>query len=358
MKDRDALGRDPFREARRPFRAEVEEAECRSVAERPEETRDGAAEAARLDEAQPVFRPDRERVRIAPDVVENVAVRVDDALGTAGRSGRVEDVRAVLGRDGEARAGVGGRRERVLDGEEVATVSGKLRGERAMSSIGEEESGARLRQRLLEARARVRAVERHVELARLESPENRRDERRALGEQERDRLFVFRRAPLAQDRVGDAVGRRVDFAVAPAPIAGPHGRPAGRLGHPRLEPGGERLLDLLPRELAESGARTDQASAGVRGPVVCELAGFRSLHGLRRERPPRVAPRRPFSGFRFQVIFSGRLLASLSGRLASLSAPPGGWTASPCGRPSSPSASPCGRLSSPCASPRPSRSGP
>ena len=98
----------------------------------------------------------------------------------------------------------------------------------------------------------MRGIERHVELARLEGAEDRGDEPRALREQERHRLLVLA-APLA-DRAGDAVGARVQLSIGELLVAGPHGQPVGWSRDLRLEPRGERLLDLAPLERTKAGA--------------------------------------------------------------------------------------------------------
>ena len=184
--------------------------------------------------------------RVPQDVVEHVAVRVDDALRGAGRSGREVDVRDGVRWDVDRGRRMSRPPQEVVDEERRSPRPGHRRGDGRGPPVGEDEASAHGVRHLAQPRRRVRRVERDVGLAGPQGPEGRRDVREPLVQDEHDRLPPG--AQALDERAGDLARQLVEPAVGHAVGAVGHGEavPMGR-NHPP-EPGRQRLLHPLRPE--------------------------------------------------------------------------------------------------------------
>src|SRR5262245_66214775 len=85
--DGDLLARDPLRRRTRGRTRGIAREDRGTIEERTEHAGDGAAESAGLQQRHPVVGRNPQTVGVAHDVVEDVAMGVDDALRLPGGSG-------------------------------------------------------------------------------------------------------------------------------------------------------------------------------------------------------------------------------------------------------------------------------
>ena len=184
--------------------------------------------------------------RVPQDVVEHVAVRVNDALRGAGGSGREVDVRDGVRWDVDRGRRMSRPPQEVVDEERRSLRPGHRRGDGRGPPVGEDEASAHGVRHLAQPRRRVRRVERDVGLAGPQGPEGRRDVREPLVQDEHDRLPPG--AQALDERAGDPARQLVEPAVGHAVGAVGHGEAVPmRRNHPP-EPGRQRLLHPLRPE--------------------------------------------------------------------------------------------------------------
>ncbi len=239
---------EPSREPLGAVARHVEGQRRGAVEEGAEQAGYGTAEGRPLEQGEAVVRGEPQGVGVAHHVVQDIAVRVEHALGAPRRARGVEDVGARVGRDLEAgrlvtrRRGQRGHVQRGGVGRHRARAPGVAR-------IGDDEPRSRVGDRLAEAKRRVRGIEGHVDLAGLERAQHRHHLIDALGEEQGHRLVAV--ADPVDDGVRDAVGGVLQRAIAEALRAHLHRQPPGLLGGVALESGGERAFEIRPRELDE-----------------------------------------------------------------------------------------------------------
>ncbi len=190
--DRDPLAREPSGQVLAGVN--VERTHAGAVEQRRKQARDRAAEARRLQQAQAIFRPDPQRVRVPQDVVEHVAVAVDDALWPAGRPGSLEEVGERIARDLEPEIVL---RETGIDPVEIQDLASRRRNPRReipMRFFRQQKWRAGGGQHGLQARRRTAGIEADVELAGLEDAEDAGDQVHALAEEQTLRPPAMRRA--------------------------------------------------------------------------------------------------------------------------------------------------------------------
>jgi hypothetical protein len=266
--DGDPLGAEHVGQLGKPLAPEGEREQRSAVQERAEGARDRPAEARGLQQAEAVGGRDAQGVRVPQDVVEHVAVRVDDALGAAGRSRREVDVSDRVRRDLDLRRTARTRRQ-VVDHEHLARRPGHRRGEIGGLAVGEDEASAQLVRDPGEVHRRIGRLQRGVGLAGPQRAEDRRDAGEALAVDQRDRLPSG--AQPLDDRGGDAAGEIVELAVAQAGGGVRHGEavPMGR-GCAR-EAGRERLPHRARLEDGEPGVAARVLLAGGQDPRTAPL---------------------------------------------------------------------------------------
>ena len=124
-------------------------------------------------------------------------------------------------------------------------LGGYSTGDRIVRAGGEEQGGLRFVQHGPKQRRRYVGLQRYVEHARLEHPQNGGDQLDALLDQEDDRRRCLAARPQTMRQ---AVGCPVQRAVRPGHVAHRDGGTPPVRCHLPHEPRGDRLLDLGPLE--------------------------------------------------------------------------------------------------------------
>ena len=99
MKHRDLRSAQPLRDRLQTFALEIERRNRGAIQQRAKQTGDRAAEARVLHQTQGVPRREPEAVGVTQDIMQDVTMRVRDALGRAGGARGIEDARDIIGRD-------------------------------------------------------------------------------------------------------------------------------------------------------------------------------------------------------------------------------------------------------------------
>ncbi len=102
-------------------------------------------------------------------VVQNVAMRIRDALRAARRSGRVVEVRERIGGDPRQAERRRGSARKVVDVDDRAGIAHDARGEIGELRVGDDERRFGMSDRLPQMRRRMTRVERHIAGPRLEN---------------------------------------------------------------------------------------------------------------------------------------------------------------------------------------------
>ncbi len=242
------LPQQPKEVARRAADRVRHDDEPSAVQQRTPDLPDGEVEGVRVEERPHVVRAEVEVLGGRLEQPQHMGVRNGNALGAAGGTGGVDDVRDVVraGGSGAVRVGeVAGRAQgEVLVGLRAAQDNGRRRhgGQRPRGcGVGDEHDRRYVLGDEPQPLRRVTGVQRQIRGPRLEHGEQRHDESRPARQRERDHLARSRTALDEQSR--QLVGGRVEFGVAEViPLAGHRGgvRNAGRL---LLEAPGEGVRD-------------------------------------------------------------------------------------------------------------------
>ena len=210
VKHGDALTVEPVRESRDAFAPHVVAAQGRAGDQAAEDVRDGRAEAQREEQREPVAGLGANRASVQPAEIQHVAMRLQHALGLAGRPGRVEARRHGVRRDDRQRYALVARRQ-VRDVEDRTAGGGELSRTPEKRGLGQERNGLAVLQDESQPIVRVTRVERNVRAARAcDAVDRGKGERAAFEQQARESG-----APVGRSRHApcDRIRHRVELGV-------------------------------------------------------------------------------------------------------------------------------------------------
>ena len=287
MEHRDPLALQGPGKPAKPVAGQGERAHRRAGEEGPEDVGRPGAEARRREQRQPVLRGQAERPREPAHVVQDVAVRVHDSLGSPGRSRREEDVRQVVGRGGGRRAGRLAWRRELLQAPRGSADAREVPAARERRRVRDQHGRVEALPDGLQTRVRKARIERDVEAAGLQHAEHRREEGRARFRDEHDGTRLLPEA--CGKRRGGGVRGSFELAIGgnTTPLA--HGRPVRLRSRDLSEALEDRAFDLDLRKVGRH--RSPEAESRIRRRPRRAPAGRGPRPSNRRM--ARTRPRRP-----------------------------------------------------------------
>lgn len=126
MEDRDVFIDEPFCQRSHALPRQVERNQSRAVQEGVEVVAHGPHDAWRVQAGKAVFVREVHQTGLAPGVVDEIDMTLQDALGVTGGAACVDDERRGLGSNLEARAGVRLRTQDVFEGPKGDAIAAQL----------------------------------------------------------------------------------------------------------------------------------------------------------------------------------------------------------------------------------------